>query len=89
MITSNSLQSVAQTRRHFQNVQLGLPDDDVILREEYEIPPEQRVRRDDAGTMGRGSPARGSPARGSPARSAKGKGREGEKGKGREVSMGL
>ncbi|KAJ4356165.1 [Pyruvate dehydrogenase (acetyl-transferring)] kinase isozyme 2 [Didymosphaeria variabile] len=67
-------ESVAQSRQHFQNIMLGLPDDEPIYKEEYEVPPEQRVKRNEAGEI-----VHGSPARGSPARSAKGK--EKEKGK--------
>lgn len=80
--SNKDLQSVAQTRHHFQNIQLGLPSEDVILKEEYEVPSEQRVKRDDAGAT-----VYGSPARGSPIRSAKGK--EKDKGKRRVVSSGL
>ena len=81
---SNTLQSVAQTRQHFQNVQLGLPDEHLVLKEEYEIPSEQRVKRDEAGNIFHGSPARGSPAK-----SAKGKEKEKEKGKRRVMSSGM
>ncbi|KAF1966218.1 hypothetical protein BU23DRAFT_560385 [Bimuria novae-zelandiae CBS 107.79] len=70
-------ESVAETRKHYQNVQFGLPDEDVVWKEEYEIPLEQRVKRDELGNV----------VHGSPARSAKGK--EKDKGKRRVVSSGL
>ncbi|KAL1606798.1 hypothetical protein SLS60_004205 [Paraconiothyrium brasiliense] len=66
--------SVAQSRHHFQNIMLGLADDEPIYKEEYEVPTEQRVKRNEAGEI-----VHGSLARGSPARSLKGK--EKEKGK--------
>jgi hypothetical protein len=64
---SNTPQSVTQTRQHFQNVVLGLRDETPVFKEEYDVPPEQRVKRNEAGEILHGSPVRGSP------RSAKGK----------------
>ncbi|KAF2257044.1 hypothetical protein BU26DRAFT_513767 [Trematosphaeria pertusa] len=64
-------ESLSQTRHHFQNVVLGVDrDDDIQWLEEWEVPPERRVRKDGEDTvMGGGSGS-------SPARSAKGKERE-------------
>ncbi|KAJ4297732.1 [Pyruvate dehydrogenase (acetyl-transferring)] kinase isozyme 2 [Kalmusia sp. IMI 367209] len=63
-------ESVAQTRQHFQNIMLGLSDEEVVWKEEYEVPLEQRVKRKDGGDAAlEGSPAQS-------ARSVKGKEKE-------------
>lgn len=66
-------QSVTQTRRRLERTVLGLPDDvegEIVLREEWEVPREERVvRREREGEEGGASPARS------------GKGKERERGK--------
>lgn len=62
---------MSQTRRHFENIVLGIEDEEVLWRDEWEVPPEQRARREGPEGLGGG---------GSPARSAKGKERAKKRG---------
>jgi hypothetical protein len=53
---SNTPQSVTQTRQHFQNVVLGLRDETPVFKEEYDVPPEQRVKRNEAARSSTAAP---------------------------------
>jgi hypothetical protein len=69
---ANPHQTLPQTRHYFQTILLGLPPSSPQWAEEYDVPPEQRVRSNASDVVMSGSGN-------SPARASKGKGKEKER----------